>query len=122
MKLNTTWNLQLIYKDQKNPPFEKDIVIYEKAVDAFEKKYRTDTAYLQNENDLKQALTEYESLYGMVEPRRAYAYFHYRKETNSTDQEAEKKLNLISERLTKAGNKTLFFELALGKIDKQLQD
>jgi oligoendopeptidase F len=121
MKIKTTWNLKLIYENEKDPPVENDILSYEKAVDAFEKKYRANTVYLGNAQLLKQALTEYEELYGMIEPRRAYNYFHYRKEIDSSDQVAEKRLNLISDRLTKAGNKTLFFELSLGKIDKKLQ-
>ncbi len=122
MKLKTTWNLTLIYKSEKDPQIEKDLTTYEQAVDSFDKKYRTSKEWLEDENKLNEALVEYEKLYGMIEPRRAGNYFYYRKELNSHDQGAEKKLNLISDRLTKAGNKTVFFELVLGKIATKLQD
>jgi oligoendopeptidase F len=67
-------------------------------------------------------MADYEALFAMPEPRKAINYFYYRKETNSADQEAERKINLISDRLTKAGNRTVFFELSLGKIEKKLQE
>lgn len=119
--MKTTWNLQLIYKNEKDPQIEKDIIAYEKACDAFEKKYRDQKEYLTNAEALKNALDEYEALYAMKEPRKAGNYFYYRKELNAADQEAERQLNIISDRLTKAGNKTLFFDLALGKIEPKNQ-
>jgi oligoendopeptidase F len=120
--MKTVWNLQLIYKNEKDPLIEKDLRIYENATEQFEKKYRTQAAYLVDEKKLQEALADYEKLFAMPEPRKAGSYFYYRKETNSADQEAERRLNVISDRLTKAGNKILFFDLALGKIELKLQE
>lgn len=122
MKIQTAWNLGLIYKNEKDPQIEKDIVAYEKAVEDFEKKYRTNTDYLTDAQKLKDALDANVALYSMKEPRKAGNYFYYRKELNATDQEAERRLNVISDRLTKAGNKTVFFDLYLGKIEPKFQE
>jgi oligoendopeptidase F len=119
--MKTSWNLKLIYESEKDPQIEKDIVFYEKAVDNFCKKYKNSAVYLSNERAFEAALADYETLFGMKEPRKAGHYFYYRKEINSMDQEAERQLNVISDRLTKAGNKTLFFELAIGTIDQKTQ-
>jgi oligoendopeptidase F len=120
--MKTNWNLQLIYKNEKDPQIEKDLKLYEKAVEDFEKKYRSQTEYLKNAQKLKEALQDYEKLIAMPEPRKAGSYFYYRKEINSADQEAERRLNIISDRLTKAGNKTVFFDLALGKVELRQQE
>src|SRR4051812_19224515 len=114
--MKTTWNFELLYKNDKDPQIERDIVAYEKACESFEKKYRTQTEFLTEETKLREALKDYETLFAMVEPRRALNYFYYRKELNSMDQLAEQKINIFSDRLTKAGNKVLFFDLALGNI------
>ncbi len=119
--MKTSWNLKLIYDSEKDPQIEKDIATYEKAVENFIRKYENTSLYLSDEKKLKDALADYENLFSMKEPRKAINYFHYRKELNSADQEAERRMNVISDRLTKAGNKTLFFELAIGKIDPKIQ-
>lgn len=121
-KLKTEWNLKLLYASGTDPKIEQDILAYEKACADFEKKFKGNTEYLSDESALLYALQEYETLFAMVEGRKPVDYFYYRKCLNSTDQEAESKLNQISERLTKAGNKVIFFELTLGKIDKKQQE
>ena len=119
--MKTTWNLKLIYESEKDPQIEKDIVGYEKAVKNFVKKHTDTNAFTSNELKLKDALVDFEKLFSMKEPRKAINYFYYRKEINSTDQEAERQMNVIGDRLTKAGNATLFFELSIGKIEPALQ-
>ncbi len=115
------WNLGLLYKSGNDPQIEKDISAYEKACDAFEKKYKNKDAYLNDEDSLLKALKDYETLSVMPEPNKAIEYFYYRKDLSSEDQEAHSKLNQLTERATKAGNKVVFFDLALGKIDKKKQ-
>jgi oligoendopeptidase F len=121
MNMRTEWNLKLLYQSGNDPKIEKDVRASEKAAAAFEKKYKKDPSYLKNENKLFLALTEYEKLISMAEGRKAADYFHYRKDLNSADQEAESKLNRLSQRLTKAANRIIFFELELGKIDVKFQ-
>src|SRR5579872_2926963 len=124
--MKTSWNLELLYKSAKDPRIERDIKTFEKATEVFEKKYKgvagkptsaATQAFLKDENKLLAALTEYEKLAAMTESKRAVLYFYFRKDLNSTDQEAESMLNKLSDRLTKAGNKIVFFDLALGKIE-----
>ncbi len=125
--MKTTWNLELLYKNAADPALEKDIKIYEAACTAFEKKYKkliSELGYfsvVKNILHLFDALKEYELLYSMPGAARAYAYFNYRKDINSSDEQAESMLNKLSQRLTAAGNKLLFFEIVLGKIPKDIQ-
>ena len=53
------WNLGLLYKSKTDPQIEKDLLLVESAVEAFEQKYKNDQAYLSDENALFEALTEY---------------------------------------------------------------
>ncbi len=119
--MRTAWNLQLLYKSGNDPRIEKDVVVYEKACSAFEKKYKNKADYLKNENKLLKALNDYEGFYNYVGQSKAINYFYFRKDLSSTDQEAESKLNQLVQRLTKAGNKLIFFEIELGKINKSFQ-
>ncbi|MDQ3076583.1 MAG: M3 family oligoendopeptidase [bacterium] len=119
--MKTEWNLKLLYSSGNDQKIEEDIMVYEKAIESFEKKYRKSKDYLTNEDSLLKALTEYEEISGMNEGSKAAEYFYFRKDLNSTDQEAEAKLNQLSDRLTKVGNKIIFFDLDLAKIDKKLQ-
>jgi oligoendopeptidase F len=117
----TSWNLGLLYKNENDPQIEKDIAVFEAACDAFDKKYRSDEGFTKDERKLALALADFVKLSEMTEGRKAANYFHYRKDLNAQDLDAEKKLNLLSDRLTKAVNKTVFFDLMLGKIPAVLQ-
>lgn len=119
--LGTTWNLTVLYKNTKDPHILKDIARFEEAISRFEKKYKTTIQNFQKPAFLRVALTEYEKLSAMPEASRAGYYFGLRRELNAKDDEAEKLLNVLSDRLTKAGNKLLFFELALGKLPFPVQ-
>lgn len=117
--MKTKWDLTLLYRSPRDPRIERDIRGIERACSAFEKKYRNGTAYTKTENTLLCALCDYEKLAGKTADPKPLFYFMYRKELDSSDNEAESRLNLISDRLTKAGNRILFFELALGRIPAQ---
>jgi len=124
-KLNkkpTEWNLNVLYTGDNDPQIERDVIAYEKAVVAFEKKYRAHTAdMLSNPKVLKVALVNLERLAEMPQGSRAGYYFSLRRELNAKDDEAEKRLNVLSDRFTKLGNKLVFFDLTLGKIDQKKQ-
>lgn len=114
--MKTEWNLSLLYRSASDPKIEADIRAYEKACEAFEKSYKGKTDYAEDEGKLFKALTEYERLAGMSEGSRALRYFYFRKDLDASDQEAESEINMLTERLTKTGNRIVFFDLALGKI------
>lgn len=121
IKIKTEWDLNLFYKSAKDPQIKKDIEKFKKASVFFEKKYLKKDDYLKNENKLLNALKDYEKLL-LTDGSKPILYFHYRKDLNAKDSEAEANLNKIINELTKYENKTLFFALRLGKIDKKLQE
>jgi oligoendopeptidase F len=118
---NDSWNLNVLYKSDSDPQIEADIAQFEKAVLAFEKAYRGKESQYADPVFLKKALDAEERLAAMSESSRAGYYFGLRRELDATDDVAERKLNLLSERLTKIGNRLIFFDLALGKLPKTVQ-
>lgn len=117
----THWDFALFYKSDSDPQIEKDIQIAEKAHIRFEKKWRADTSYTKDVKKLYTALTEYETLAGLVESAKPYIYFYLKKDIDSADKKITAELARINERYTKFKNKVLFFSLELAKISKQTQ-
>lgn len=120
-KINTEWDLAtLFYKSPSDPKLEADVVKLEKLFTAFAKKYTTRKDYLKNEHALFHALTDFEELAekGTWKP---VLYLNYATDLNSTDAKAESLKNMLIQRLTNAGNKIVFFDLSLGKIDSKIQ-
>jgi oligoendopeptidase F len=116
-KLQTNWNLKQFYKSITDPQIEKDVRAFESAQTAFAKKYRNATAYLNDEKALLKALKDYEKLVEVsTRGSKAVLYFMYIHELNSFDTKAEAMSVKLSNRLTKAGNQTLFFSIKLGEI------
>lgn len=113
--VKTAWDLSLLYSSAQDPRIEKDIAAAEAAIDAFAKKYGKDPK-LTTPARLKGAFKDYEKLIEDARGDRGIMYFAFRRELNARDEEAEKRLNQISERLTKAGNKLLFFGLRIGAL------
>lgn len=119
-KTKTEWNLKLFYKSHTDPKIEADLKKCEKIHDDFAKKYK-DADFTKDESSLLQALTDYETLAGDSSGGRAYLYFHYSKDINAEDKKAEAEIAKMSDRLTKASNKILFFELGLAKASEGKQ-
>lgn len=117
--LKTKWDLAgLYYKSAADPAIERDIQAAETACKQFESKWRKKD-FTDNPKILQRALTEYEALAGMSAAAKPARYFGFRTAINVNDTEAQKQLTLISERLRKATERILFFELALGSVSKQ---
>jgi len=87
----------------------------------FEKKYSKRTNYLKSERKLLGALRDYEKLLRTVGPAKPLLYYFYTKELDSSNSNAEARLNKLSNELTNYENKVVFFDLALGKISSPLQ-
>jgi oligoendopeptidase F len=121
IKIKTKWDLNLFYKSSTDPQIRKDIEKSKKTTLLFEKKYAGNSDYLKSEDGLLKALQDYEKLL-LTDGSKSVLYFHYRKDINGKDEEAEANLNKIINELTEYENKTLFFGLELGKIEKKLQD
>lgn len=123
-KIKTAWNLGLLYpKGHKDPAIEKDVKHIEKIYTDFAATYAGRTDYIENAESLAKVLADYETLINQCDGGRPAFYLSLAREINKQDAVAEAMLTKISERLTKASNKIIFFELLLAKIpvDKQKQ-
>lgn len=119
-KTPTTWNLGLLYKSEKDPQIEKDMLAIERAHDAFEKKYRGKD-FTSTPEKLAKALADYTRLAEISNGSKPWWYFALRTELNSDDSVAGARATAYEQRLTKAGNKVTFFMLEVGKIPKVKQ-
>ena len=119
--MKTKWDLTVFYKNEEDPKIESDILAIEKAYSDFEKKYKNKKDYLENEDSLVKALEDWDTLLGVAGSWKPAMYLNYRKDLDSFNQKADSLFNKVVNRLTVASNKILFFNLALGKIDKKLQ-
>jgi oligoendopeptidase F len=121
-KINTEWNLKLLYSGYNDAKIEKDIENTEKMINDFASKYDiSDKNYLKDENALYEILSDYERLSEVTE-NNAITYFSLSQDLNANDRIASSKLALLSNRMAKLGNKLTFFEISIGKIEKDLQD
>ena len=121
-KLKTEWDLKLLYKSPKDPQIEKDMREIEMLCENFEKKYSSAKDYLSDEAGLSTALVEYEKVIEVLGGYKPAAFFHYLRDLNSEDKFAEAQSIMLSERFSKASNRIIFFELAIGKIPKEMQE
>lgn len=119
--IKTNWNFKLFYKNDNDPQIEQDFNDFEKEAISFEKKYRNNFSYTTNPSRLLRACKDYEKLNTTPRFAKPYFYFHLRKDVDSDNKILSAKINLCQERLNKISNRTLFFVLALGKIDPKNQ-
>lgn len=121
--MTTEWQLdELFYESADDPQIEKDINEAKKAFTTFADKYREDSEYLKDPAVLKNALEELEYLGGKKNLSKPLYYFSYRKQLDTTDQEAESRLNQLDQLYTKLSNQLTFFELSLGNIPEEKQE
>lgn len=103
-----------MYASDTDPKIEKDIRSIESVCAAFEKKYRG-KQFTKSENTLLAALKDYEALIEKISGSKPLVYFHYRQALNTSDANVAARIQQIDERLTKAGNKIIFFDVLLCK-------
>lgn len=116
----TEWDLKnLYYKSESDPHIEKDVVAIETAYRVFAKKY-AGKDFTSTPEKLAAALKAYDALMD-IPSSKPILYFWYRNTLDANDEKAEQQINLLSDRLTKVGNLTIFFSLAIGKITKKNQ-
>jgi oligoendopeptidase F len=111
-KIATTWDLRrLFYASERDPRIEKDLRATERAYAAFAKKY-AGKDFVSAPRKLLAALRDADAL---METRGAKAgyYLGYRLSLNAKDAAAEKMQNLIDDRITKAQNLLIFFDIAI---------
>ena len=121
-KIKTEWDLTLLYKNQKDPQIEADIVAIEKACDSFAKKYENKKSYTTDKKALLESIKDYEKLLDTTGSAKPLIYFHFLKDIKGSDSTLDSALNKLNDRFTKSNNKTLFYMLDLGKIETSLQN
>jgi oligoendopeptidase F len=120
MKYKTTWNLGLLYKNEKDEQIEKDLKKIENLCAVFEKKYKK-SDYISSVSKIAKALEDYEILNKKIEGSKPLWYFALRTKLNSSDEIATAFETKFSQRITNAANKVTFFNLNIAKIDKKNQ-
>lgn len=117
----TSWDFSSLYSGVTDKKIESDIVIIEKAHDAFAKKYAKYDSYITNEKALLGALKDWEKLMEITGATKPLWYLSILQTIDSQNQKITSQLALFEPRMINAGNKTLFFGLKIGKINKDLQ-
>ncbi|MFM2414552.1 MAG: hypothetical protein RI911_245 [Candidatus Parcubacteria bacterium] len=118
--IQTEWDLTQFYKSDTDPQIEQDMRTIEKLCAQFEKKYRG-KQFNKNEKTLLQALSDFTVLHEKVSGAKPLVYFHYRQALNSSDANVAAAIAKLGERMTKAGNKLIFFDVTLAKTPTPLQ-
>ncbi|MBL1434408.1 hypothetical protein COB87_002490 [Candidatus Wolfebacteria bacterium] len=120
--MKTKWDLEkLYYKSLTDPQIEKDVKEFESMQESFAKKYTKDKTFLSDPKSLKKVLdyTEEEAKKGLIKP---LFYLLLVRDLDAANTEALALEAKLSERYTKAGNKTLFFDVELGAVSKEQQE
>ncbi len=123
MKYKTEWDFKNLFYKQglKDPQIEADMKRAEKVCEDFAKKYSKEENYLSDAKVLSKTLDEYEKLYAECASNKPGFYLSLLLAKDSQNVEAQAKMNLLNERLTRAFNKIIFFDLKLGKISTAKQ-
>lgn len=115
--MKTLWNFGLLYKNEKDPQIEKDMVSIERAYASFEKKYKN-ADFTATPETLAKALSDFEKLIDAT-IWKPYAYFALRSDVDTNNTTISSMLTRIEQRLTVASNKTIFFNLHIAAIPKE---
>ncbi len=114
-----SWNLKLLYKNDKDPQIEKDVKNIESLCKNFNKKYSK--IEFKNKKELLKALKDFENLTDIVSGNKPLWYFSLREDIEGSNQYVNSQKVKIDARLNTALNNTIFFKLKLGQIDTKEQ-
>ncbi|MEX2010448.1 MAG: M3 family oligoendopeptidase [Parcubacteria group bacterium] len=114
-KIKTEWNLNLLYKNEKDPQIEKDIRAIEKANKDFAKKYKNKD-FISSPLKLASALRDQDKLIKKNLSSKPWWYFALRTDLDSNDAVAGARSTQFSQRLTKAHNEITFFKLKIASV------
>jgi oligoendopeptidase F len=120
-KIKTKWNLGLLFDNISEIEKERNLVI--KNTQKFVDKWKGKTDYLEKEDILKEALSDYEEwekLYG-CNCREVY-YYLCKNSQDQNDPKIRAGLNKAEELSRKIANEMEFFSLSLGKIKPEDQE
>ncbi len=119
--MQTSWNLSLLYTSDKDPAILEDVKKIEATCAAFEKKYKNTLQTTKSVDELFPMFMKYHELQEMLSKSNPVYYFSLKREIDSSDTYAESMETTLSQRITKAYNRIVFFPLYLAKVPASLQ-
>lgn len=120
-KMKTKWDFSPLYNGIDDPKIESDMKAIEMAHAKFAEKYSKDASYVNDDQQLFQSIKAYETLSAEAGNSKPCFFLHHLRNTDSSNQKVQAKLTQMTERLTKAQNLILFFQINLTKISKERQ-
>ncbi|KKU53870.1 MAG: Oligoendopeptidase, pepF/M3 family [Parcubacteria group bacterium GW2011_GWA1_47_11] len=120
MKIQTFWDLKLLYKSDKDPQIEKDLKTIETLCVSFEKKYKG-KEFTKTPQALLKILDESEKLSEFMDSHAPSRYFHFKTDLDSNDSKSFAISTKYGHRLTEASNKIKFLGLEIAKIPTNKQ-
>ncbi len=116
LEIRETWDFSSMYSGIKDPKIERDLCEAEKAYAIFAKKYSGQSAYMTNASKLKSTMEDWKKLLSVTGTIKPLWYLQLMMEIDSSNDAAKAIFNSGMERITKAANAVVFFNLNLGKI------
>ena len=116
----TEWDFSALYSGDKDPKIEAEIKVMEDRRNAFAKKY-SNKKFLSSTKTILSAMKDWEKLQDEAGFAKCIWYLSKLNDADSSNQERKSKTNLLTQRITKAENEIIFFELSLSKLDSKLQ-
>lgn len=120
IKKGYTWNLKLLYKNDKDPQIEKDIKEIENLCMDFNKKYSK--IDLNKKENLLKSIKDFEILKEKISGSKPWWYFALKNDIEGENPYLISQKTKIQDRLTKVDNLILFFTLNIANIDKKIQE
>lgn len=120
--MQTTWKLDLLYKNDNDPKILQEKKYIKQAVRSFVDRWRTHKTWLDDVSQLVMALGEYERLHHRYGVTGAFGYYYWlRSETDQLNTELRAKFNKAIEFGQENISDLRFFELWLAKVDEKTQ-
>lgn len=118
--IKTEWDFSKIYKNINDPKIEKDVDAICRHFLTFAKKYN-DKKFLNSSRGMLIALKDYEVLINKTSTI-PFWYLGLQQSLNSSNDKIQAEINRLSDIYLKASKETIFFGLAICKLDKKLQE
>lgn len=112
------WNLTLLYKNEKDPAIEADMVAVEKACEDFAAKYKG-ANFTASPEALAEVLAEYEKVQTLLDARKPWWYFMLKTRQNAQDVVAQAHVVRLGQRLAAAKNRIVFFRATLVTVPRE---
>jgi oligoendopeptidase F len=118
--IKTEWDFSKLYKDIHDPKIKKDVEFICRHLTIFAKKYK-DLKFLKTSRGMLNALNDYNDLTNKTSSIPLW-YLGLQQSLNSSNDKTQAEINKLSDIYLKASKETIFFGLAICKLDKKLQE